>query len=388
MESNTKYLPSAMLFFSFGFLYYLVIPVLSIHFLDDNRYVEIALKHIGNDTYGSEYYIVSLVGFFSFYVALKLGEKIKISGVNFGHRVRYYYLAPKIIASSLLLVLMLSTFKGISSGVSLFSGYSDYNIAILGPYATTLFCSVIFLNYFEKKSSKFYFVFIFLLSSLLLLGLGSRMFFLLGTMSIILNKICNNPKIIKKPVFLCGVVTIFLLVLFVGVWRSQGDISGNEIMGIFIAEPLFTSISSVNYFKEIDEFFVIKSPNDIFAAIINFVPSLMMPDKSKVVEAIGYDIREYSPFGASSLLVNVHINFGILFYIYFCIIGFVFGLLKNLAKVNKLFYSIYLSSLPLLMFHFFREGFITYIKVQFFNAILLPILFVSILGFLLRSTRD
>ncbi|EOA3786122.1 hypothetical protein ACH0R5_004260 [Vibrio vulnificus] len=388
MESNTKYLPSAMLFFSFGFLYYLVIPVLSIHFLDDNRYVEIALKHIGNDTYGSEYYIVSLVGFFSFYVALKLGEKIKISGVNFGHRVRYYYLAPKIIASSLLLVLMLSTFKGISSGVSLFSGYSDYNIAILGPYATTLFCSVIFLNYFEKKSSKFYFVFIFLLSSLLLLGLGSRMFFLLGTISIILNKICNNPKVIKKPVFLCGVVAIFLLVLFVGVWRSQGDISGNEIMGIFIAEPLFTSISSVNYFKEIDEFFVIKSPNDIFAAIINFVPSLMMPDKSKVVEAIGYDIREYSPFGASSLLVNVHINFGILFYIYFCIIGFVFGLLKNLAKVNKLFYSIYLSSLPLLMFHFFREGFITYIKVQFFNAILLPILFVSILGFLLRSARD
>ncbi|ASK56500.1 hypothetical protein CEQ48_17770 [Vibrio tarriae] len=388
MMDNVKYLPSAMLFFLFGFFYYLILPVVSIHFLGDNRQVEIVQTYVDSALYGEEYYMVSIFGLLFFYFFLKFGEKIKFRAVSIGQDVCHYKLTPIIISLILLFILFVSTIKGVMDGVVLFSGYSDYNISILGPYATTVFCSVIFVNYFESRKNKFIFLSIFLISSVLLLGLGSRMFFLLGAISLLLNIICVNPRVIRSPLFIFSIFSIFILVLVVGGWRSKSDINLDGIVGIFIAEPLFTSVSSVNYFKSIDDFFVFKFPYDIIASIFNFTPSILMPNKGDLVDSIAYDIKEYSPFGASSLLVNVHINFGVLFFIYFSLIGFVFGFMKSLAKKNKLFYAIYLSSLPLLMFHFFREGFITYIKVQFFNAIIMPLLLVSILGFLLRSIRD
>ena len=60
-------------------------------------------------------------------------------------------------------------------------------------------------------------------------------------------------------------------------------------------------------------------------------------------------------------------------------IGFLYGYLNKLAKFSIFYRAVYFSLLPLLMFHFFREGFITVIKVMFFNGFILPAIIVLFL---------
>lgn len=388
MDRKIKYLPSAMLFFTFGFFYYIVTPLVSVYFLENNKYVEIAQGYLGSSLYTEYYLPIAFVGYISFYLFYKIGGGCKFTSFSFGERISGYKTAPILVAMLLTIILIASTIKGLASGVVLFSGYSSYNVDILGPYATVVFCSVLFMNFFDNKITKKIFIGVFIISSLLLIGLGSRMFFVLGLISIILNSVARNPRMIKTPLFIFSLSIILLFVLSVGIWRSNGDFSVDEMLGVFIAEPLFTSISSAIYLNQVDDFFVFKAPMDILAAIINFAPSLIVTNKSELLNVVGYDIKSYSPFGASSLLVNVHINFGVLFFVYFSFIGFIFGLLRKLAYKNNFAYAVYLSSLPLLMFHFYREGFVTYLKVQFYNAIILPFLVLFVLGFLLRRRNN
>lgn len=358
--------------------------MLSVYFFGENKYVEIALGYLGDDLYSEYYWLIACVGYVTFCFFYKIGLLIKSPQIIFGENIAHYKTLPVLIAVFLSIIIIASTIKGLFSGVVLFSGYASYNVEILGPYATVVFCSVLFMNFFVRKNSKAIFFGVFIVASLLLVGLGSRMFFVLGLISVVLNFIALNPKIVKTPFFLASVFMVLLLVLSIGIWRGGGDFSIIEMLGIFIAEPLFTSLSSAIYLNQTNDFFVLKAPMDILAAIINFIPSLLIPNKGELLSSVGYDVKAYSPFGASSLLVNVHINFGVFFFFYFSFIGFMFGVLKNIAYKNNFIYAVYLSSLPLLMFHFFREGFVTYIKVQFYNAMIFPFLILFFLSFFLR----
>jgi hypothetical protein len=385
VSKKIKYLPSAILFFSFGFFYYIISPVLLMNFLPENRFVKIAQNHVVSDNYGVEYISIAIVAYISFILSYIFGSKIKLEGLNLKEHSSQYKLLPVMLFVLLFVVFFSTTIKGVLSGVVFFSGYTNYNISVLGPYATVMFSAVIFRNYFGNIYIKKLFLSLFILSSLFMLGLGSRMFFLLSIISLILYKLCYKPEILRKPLFLIFLLMIPIFVLVVGVLRSGGELNITELIGILFAEPLFTSLSNVIYLRSIDSLFTVKLPLDLFAAVINFVPSFIMPNKVDYMSEIGYSLKTFSPFGASGVLINSHINFGVFYPIYFIVTGFIYGGLNKLARSNKLYLAIYLSCLPLLMFHFFREGLITFVKVFAFNAIILPTLCVFLLSRVFRK---
>ncbi|MFA0069623.1 O-antigen polymerase [Vibrio breoganii] len=384
MKKKLKYLPGPIMFLSFGFIYYIIAPALLMHFLSDNRYVQIANQYVSPDDYNYQYLIIAIIGYVSFLGAYFLANKINLRAPYFGERLKYYKISPLLIVIALLLIFTLTTVKGAMSGVVFFSGYSNYNISVLGPYATILFSAVIFRNYFTELHIKKMFLILFIFASVFMLGLGSRMFFVLGVIALGLYRLCYYPEIMRKPKFFISLFGGLIFVLAIGVVRGSGELSVTGLLGILFAEPLFTSVSNALYLRSIDDFFVFKLPLDLFSSVINFVPSFVLPNKGEIMNEVGYSLKEFSPFGASGILVNSHINFGVLFFMYFTVTGFIYGALRKLARSNDLFLAIYLSCLPLLMFHFFREGLVTFVKISAFNAIILPIFSVLLLGFLFR----
>jgi len=123
---------------------------------------------------------------------------------------------------------------------------------------------------------------------------------------------------------------------------------------------------------------VLNIPVDIAAAFINFIPSFLYPEKMLLISKLTFDENKESPFGASALFSNLYSNFGVFYPIYIFFIGYFYGFLRAKSFWSPFFRAVYFSLLPLLMFHFFREGFITFIKVLIFNGLIFPFLLLSL----------
>jgi hypothetical protein len=165
------------------------------------------------------------------------------------------------------------------------------------------------------------------------------------------------------------------------------ELSTDALIFIFFAEPLFTSTSGAIYIDNMNGRPLLSFPIEILASFINFIPTVIFPEKLELIELLTYNEAKASPFGASSIIVNIYSNFGILYPIYFFLIGLFYGYLKKLAKFSRFYKAVYFSLLPLLMFHFFREGFITVIKVIFFNGFILPLVIVMFLFLLFYKNQ-
>ncbi|WP_428016037.1 hypothetical protein [Arcobacter sp.] len=213
------------------------------------------------------------------------------------------------------------------------------------------------------------------------------MFFVLGVITLMIGYISQNRAILKSSKFYVIIVMLFLFVVYIGVWRSSNsELTIEMFVSIFIIEPIFTLTSAATYFSNVGERPIINIPTDIMAAIINFIPTVIFPDKLEVLNNLIDDPNKYSPFGANALLVNSYSNFGFLYPIYFFIIGAYIGYIRKKAFSSKFFKAVYFSILPIFMFHFYREGFITVIKILFFNAFIFP--FIIILLFYIVFNKN
>lgn len=101
-----------------------------------------------------------------------------------------------------------------------------------------------------------------------------------------------------------------IIFLFIGIWRlGDSGFSIDSFLYIGIAEPVFTWISVESMFSS-NELPLIAIPYNFFSSFLNFVPTLLFPNKAEFIQPItlNYD----NPFGATSLLVSLIANFGIL----------------------------------------------------------------------------
>ena len=157
--------------------------------------------------------------------------------------------------------------------------------------------------------------------------------------------------------------------MWIGLWRAGGDASSEELVAVFLAEPLFTSVSGATYIENMGGRPLTGLPVDIFASVINFIPTIVFPEKLELISNLTYDPNKYSPFGASALMVNIYSNFGIFFPVYFFAIGIFYGYLRKKAKYSRFYLAVYFSVLPLLMF----------------NAFILPAVIVIFLSFIFHK---
>ncbi|WP_253645231.1 hypothetical protein [Vibrio sp. Y42_MX_L11] len=378
---HIKYFINPIFFLIVGGLFYLLSPY--VFYVNDYfgiEFLQVAVSsHIKNGGL-YKYNVVDLIVIFTcFTLGFSAFFKVSKSRMPSSDQYYNYRLLPMLIFSILFVVLMLTVVKARLAGVVFFSGYESYNKSILGPLATLCFMSMWFYLYFSKK----YFLFLFLLSATLLLSLGSRMFFILPLLSFLVDFVHKNPKKIFKILIFTFLALIFVLI--VGLWRANGQISLVSLIGVLFAEPIFTSIGTLYYFN--DGRPLIGVPYDVFAAFINFIPSFLFPDKNTLMYLIMQDEKVNNPFGAQSLLINLYKNFGAFYPVFIFFIGGGYGFLYKRRLSDKKYYVAYLMTLPLTLTYIYREGFITVIKVMFFNSVFLPFLLLSIIGMLLTNKK-
>lgn len=368
---NILWIPSAVPFFLFGFMYYLIMPYFAFNFLEEFSVVKTAEKFIQSSYFDYRYIIdcilILFFWIFGYIIVPKANSRVRLLD-----KFSNFKSAPIILGSLFFTFLFFIIVSSAMSGSLFFSGYSSYDVSVLGQLSTLVLMSVWFIIYFQNKKIFFLFSIIFIVSSIILLGFGARMFFILGAISLGLLYLSKNKKRLISPSFVLSLFSLGIFIVWIGVWRSNMELSSDALVFIFLAEPLFTATSGALYIDNIGGRPFFAFPTDIFASVINFVPTVIFPDKVNVLNSITFNEFKSSPFGASSIIVNMYSNFGIFFPIYFLLMGSFYGFLRKMAKSSIFFRAVYFTLLPVLMFHFFREGFITVFKVIFFNGFILP----------------
>lgn len=372
------------LFFLTGFIYYFFVPPLAFFFFGQNDHILRASAWISLDQYDVYYFMDGAVILLSWIFGGWLGSLIFKSRQpsrldDVAYRVKSAWLLVAFLFSLSVLFLV----DAVRGGASFFTGYQDYNILVLGPFATMSFTAIMFRSFFYDKYVRMGFLLIFLMSAAILLGLGSRMLVMISMVVAVVDYY-HTHRIKKLTIALLGlfILSVAMVMLAVGVVRDGGEINAESLLGVLFAEPLFTSLSSLRYFAIFEGRQAFAVPIDYIIGFINFIPSIIFPGKIELMERWSSITWDYKPFGASALLANLYINFGFLYPFFIISVALHYSYLFSRAQGSRLFRMIYISSLPLLLFYIHREGFVTVVKVMYFNSLFLPIALVYMMKLL------
>lgn len=380
-----------MPFFLLGFLYYLVSPPFVFHYLSrDNELLGAATTYFDAGYFSFTYFLDAAAILVSFQLGYFLGKVATKPRISPADHCSLQTSFPSVLAVAFGALILYLLLTAVMSGAGFFTGYSTYDVLIRGPISTSVFLSVWFANYFSRRQIRVAFLSLFAICSVVLLGWGSRLYFVLSLMALMLGLVSRNKKLLRKLSFYSFVAVAGLFLVSVGIIR-QGE-GGREfnfdnLIAILFAEPLFTAVSGSLYFEHSGGRPILGIPNDLIASVIHFVPSVVFPGKVELIREITFDKNIVSPFGARALMVSLYTNFGFLYPIFVASFGFYFGFLYKRAKRSVFYRATYFSALPILTLLFYREGLSTVIKVLFFNGLVLPLFVVVILAWVFpRST--
>lgn len=362
--------------FLFGFIYYLIVPLVVVYSRIWEDYPGMHNLYI----YYSEKYIlgylllVCIIGF-SFFVGSLIPYKkhIKVKIIK-QHIILSKHLF--IISSPLIIICEFIIFKNRSY---LFQGYlAEIDSPFVGTIATTSIFTLFTFFYnrmglFSKSIDKIL-VIILLELSVVMLGLGTRMYTILPLISFIIYLLDNHKTSIRKiSVYSIGTV---LLILMVGIWRlGSSEINLDGILYIGIAEPTFTWISAISMY-DINKLPLLLFPSQFLSSYINFLPSLLFPMKGEWIANLPLDYE--TPLGACSILVSLISNFGLLgsFFAIFCL-GYLLTLVR--LRWRTVFgRSYYYCICGIIPFQLFRDSVVIVNKEIFFSMLILPCLFFII----------
>ena len=163
--------------------------------------------------------------------------------------------------------------------------------------------------------------------------------------------------------------------IVVGIVRQgASELSSDQLIAVFFAEPLFTSITGSLYLENVGGRPAYGVPYDLFASVIHFIPSSIFPGKMELISEIAPKENIVSPFGATALIASMYSNFGMFYPVFIAGIGFYYGYLRKRAQASVFFRATYCSALPIILLLFFRDNLNTVIKVMIFNGLIMPLL--------------
>ena len=373
--------------FLIGFIYYLLLPLWIVvqGAFGDYPGMKSVYQYFSFD-YVLSYCIIVTIFFISFY----LGSFLPLKFIK---KERSKPSIDLIISSRDLFIISLPFFflgqyTIMANAGNLFQGYLvEYDDGFMGTISTI---NMVFLFlYIYKLNVKNYFIDLYLVSSLvefsiILLGMGSRMYILIPCVTCTLYFLDKGVISIKK-VLVGGLIAV-LFFLFIGIWRlGDSGFSIDSFLYIGIAEPVFTWISVESMFSS-NELPLIAMPYNFFSSFLNFVPTLLFPNKAEFIQPItlNYD----NPFGATSLLVSLIANFGILGS---CFVLFLLGFFLTSLRLNgrtlftKTYYYCICGIIP---FQLFRDSIPIVNKMLFYNFLLFPFLLFSIEKLLCKKSIE
>ena len=376
--------------FLIGFIYYLLLPLWIVvqGAFGDYPGMKSVYQYFSFD-YVLSYCIIVTIFFISFY----LGSFLPLKFIK---KERSKPSIDLIISSRDLFIISLPFFflgqyTIMANAGNLFQGYLvEYDDGFMGTISTINMVFLFLYIYSKGKLNvKNYFIDLYLVSSLvefsiILLGMGSRMYILIPCVTCTLYFLDKGFISIKK-VLVGGLIAV-LFFLFIGIWRlGDSGFSIDSFLYIGIAEPVFTWISVESMFSS-NELPLIAMPYNFFSSFLNFVPTLLFPNKAEFIQPItlNYD----NPFGATSLLVSLIANFGILGS---CFVLFLLGFFLTSLRLNgrtlftKTYYYCICGIIP---FQLFRDSIPIVNKMLFYNFLLFPFLLFSIEKLLCKKSIE
>ena len=287
--------------FFWGVFFYLIIPLLVV---SSRIWEEYPGMHVLYEYYKDKYvigYLLIVFGLSAFYLIgsftplfLKKGLlKLKFSPLpnNMG-----------LLTFSFPLFLY-SQYVVFANRNNLFHGYmSEIDSPFVGTLTTTsMYCLFMYLlNRNGRFSHRANFVLTLLLIelSVILLGLGSRMYVLAIFISLLVYFVESN-SISKTKLFIL-VVVVALLAMAVGIWRIGGNINLEQMVYICIAEPTFTWVSAISMI-DLNILPLVSFPDNFLSSFVNMLP--FSPPYSEGLRKLvtGYP---YSSLGISTCSVN------------------------------------------------------------------------------------
>lgn len=375
--NKNSFIINPLWFFGTGFFYYLLVPYFSFLLIPDFKEftpLEASFGYIDISFFTFYYFFDLFLISVSFYVGYLLSWKIPLNQQchfdQFSNSAKIFALTYALI----LILLLWVIYSYIQENGKLFSGYKTFNIQFLGQISTLTFLTFFFTNFFSNKTAKRMLFILVLLEIMILLGLGSRNIVVNGVITLILGYLLNNRNVLYSIKFYIFSLSFIFLVLFIGVWRTGYEYKIQTLIGIFLSEPMFVLSSASVYLNTVLIRPIINLPYEIFLSIINFIPTFIFPEKVHFINTFMSDKQKFSPFGASSILINLYTNFGYFYFLYVMSIGFYFGYLYRKATNSVFFRTIYFSSLPLILFQFYNQYMYSFFKLLFWNAFLFPFL--------------
>lgn len=373
--------------FLFGWTYYLVVPLIIV---GNNLFamfpgMEILHSYATHNMLVNLSIITSLF-LFSFlagsFLPLRfVKKKITNSRVLFNPSDRDLFLIS--LPFLLLAILLLYSNRG-----SFFTGYTTYETSFLGFIASTVTLFLALYLYFECKRKvhyyyKAYCIIILAIFSIILLGLGSRMYVLIPVISILLCLV-DQKKVKLVNLFALLILFLFIFIL-IGVWRQGSTVDIETMLYIAIAEPAYTYITTVSYFAK-NPIPLFSFPYNFISSFINFLPTFVFPAKSEFIYGISENFIR--PFGATSIIVSLISNFGLIgSLIMLFLLGFLFTIIRYnfTSAFGKTYYYCICS---VLCFQFFRDSFTIINKVLLYNFLLLPLILLIIQKTLYHSSSS
>lgn len=362
-------------FFIFGWGYYLFIPPILggfDHFHDYPGFYE----------WYVDFYKLNFSLLFEYYLVIFFLLIFFMLGSFFGGRLRLkiYFPVVKYNKMSIFILGNLSLFIVFyliwNSDIFLFSGYEFYNSDFLGKIATIFIVSCFLSLYFlEKNIGKVTMLPIFAslsICSVVMIGLGARMYVLLLIISFAMYYL-KYKNIVFNIKYIIFMLLMFFLILMIGVVRVGLDLNFENLTYILFAEPMFTWWSAQTYIYSNDIISLAANPDGYITSFYNFIPSYIFENKSKFIISISEYANFSSPLGATSLIVSLLGNFGILFSMVFIFfIGFYFSQVNNYSYKSSFIRIYYILICSLLPFQFFRDGFEILNKQMYWNMLIAP----------------
>ena len=276
----------------------------------------------------------------------------------------------------------------------MFTGYLNLSngtpqaAQLKGQFAT-LNCIALFIMIYSllndyKGFSKIIYVLIVLTCSIILIGVGSRMYVLVPMISFLIFKLYYAKK--KWTVFKFFAISLICLafLIMVGVWRLQDfTLNFEDYFFIFIGEPVLTWWSASTFLANNPVLHAIDFPSPYLSSFINFLPSFLFPNKEFLLIPLSEKHYFSAPLGATSAFVSIQGNFGwLLGFMFMFLFGLFFSLLENYGTKNKFILTYYILIVSTLPFQFFRDDFTISNKQWTWNMLIVPLTMVIILKFM------
>lgn len=371
--------------FLFGFVYYMILPFVIVI---SGKVTDIVgmdlLEGYNVERFYGKYIICSLAIFLSFFAGSKIGSRAR--GTKKMRQLEEKNPTLKQIDVIMFLLFLFVLFYSLTHREYLFQGYLiETDGSITGIIATgqLIFLFWLIFELVTYRSASHLLALSVIVCSIMLIGMGSRMYVLIPCISILLYVIEYQVVSFKKIV-LTFAIAIFAFVS-VGLLRQGNSITADGLLFIGLAEPCFTWISAESLFQYTNEFDILSFPENYFTSFYNFVPSLIFPNKAELIKPISLPFD--APVGATNLLVSLISNFGLLGSCLFIgLLGWFLSFIR-MTKSNSFWITYYLCVCSIIPFQLFRDELVIVNKVVFMNLLIFPWLIRFILCTIFRRRR-